>query len=93
MPGSCSPATAARSPTSPRTSPRIARSCEERLRAVEAALPGTAYEIAQEVYGERFVDATATWLLTKTIAWLAHLERRGLAQRAGEAPERWSAAA
>jgi glyoxylase-like metal-dependent hydrolase (beta-lactamase superfamily II) len=65
----------------------------ERLRAVEAALPGTAYEIAQEVYGERFVDATANWLLSKTLAWLAHLERRGLARRAGEAPACWSAAA
>jgi glyoxylase-like metal-dependent hydrolase (beta-lactamase superfamily II) len=65
----------------------------ERLEAVEAALPGTAYEIARSVYGERFGDATATWLLTKTIAWLAHLERRGLARRDGEAPERWSFAA
>jgi glyoxylase-like metal-dependent hydrolase (beta-lactamase superfamily II) len=64
-----------------------------RLDAVQAALPGTAYEIAQEVYGERFVDATATWLLTKTRAWLAHLERRALAKRAGDAPERWSIAA
>jgi glyoxylase-like metal-dependent hydrolase (beta-lactamase superfamily II) len=64
-----------------------------RLEAVRAALPGTAYEIAQNVYGDRFVDATATWLLTKTRAWLAHLERNGLAERAGEAPERWSSAA
>jgi glyoxylase-like metal-dependent hydrolase (beta-lactamase superfamily II) len=68
---------------------------EERLHAVEAALttPRTAYEIAQEVYGDRLSDATATWLLTKTLAWLAHLERRGLAHRAGDAPERWSNAA
>jgi hypothetical protein len=63
---------------------------QERLNAVEAALPGTAYEIAQAVYGDRFVEATATWLMTKTLAWLTHLERSGLAQRAGEAPERWS---
>jgi glyoxylase-like metal-dependent hydrolase (beta-lactamase superfamily II) len=62
----------------------------ERLQAVEAALPGTAYEIAQAVYGERFGDATATWLMTKTLAWLGHLEQRGLAHRAGEAPECWS---
>jgi hypothetical protein len=62
---------------------------------VEAALttPRTAYEIAQQVYGDRFSDLTATWLLTKTLAWLAHLERRGLAHRAGDAPERWSNAA
>ena len=48
--------------------------------------PRTAYEIAQEVYGERFTEPTANWLLTKTLAWLTHLERRGLAHRAGEAP-------
>jgi glyoxylase-like metal-dependent hydrolase (beta-lactamase superfamily II) len=66
---------------------------EQRLTAVQAALPGTAYEIAQGVYGERFNELTATWLLTKTLAWLSHLERRGLAERAGEAPERWSIAA
>jgi len=65
----------------------------ERLQAVEAALPGTAYEIAQVVYGDRFGDATANWLMTKTLAWLAHLEQSGLAHRAGEAPERWSLAA
>jgi glyoxylase-like metal-dependent hydrolase (beta-lactamase superfamily II) len=68
---------------------------DERLEAVEAALttPRTAYEIAQEVYGDRLSDATASWLLTKTLAWLAHLERRGLAHRAGDAPEHWSNAA
>ena len=67
----------------------------ERLEAVEHALtePRTAYEIAQEVYGERFGEPTATWLMTKTLAWLTHLERRGVAERAGDAPERWSAAA
>jgi glyoxylase-like metal-dependent hydrolase (beta-lactamase superfamily II) len=66
---------------------------QQRLDAVEAALPGTAYEIAQAVYGDRFGDATANWLMTKTLAWLGHLEHRGLAERAGEAPERWSLAA
>ena len=68
---------------------------DERLEAVQAALatPRTAYEIAQEVYGERFSELTATWLMSKTLAWLTHLERRGLAHRAGEAPERWSTAA
>jgi glyoxylase-like metal-dependent hydrolase (beta-lactamase superfamily II) len=65
----------------------------ERVQAVREALPGTAYEIAQRVYGERFIEATATWLLSKTRAWLTHLERQGLAERAGDAPERWSAAA
>jgi glyoxylase-like metal-dependent hydrolase (beta-lactamase superfamily II) len=68
----------------------------ERLDAVGRALaagPATAYEIAQAVYGEAFTDATANWLLTKTRCWLAHLERRGLAESGGQTPERWSAAA
>jgi glyoxylase-like metal-dependent hydrolase (beta-lactamase superfamily II) len=67
------------------------RLVEQRLDAVQAALPGTAYEIAGRVYGEHFTEATATWLLSKTVAYLIHLERRGLAQRAGDGPERWSA--
>jgi glyoxylase-like metal-dependent hydrolase (beta-lactamase superfamily II) len=68
----------------------------ERLAAVRAALAGgprTAYEIAQDVYGELFAEATATWLLSKTRSYLTHLEQQGLAVRAGESPERWSAAA
>jgi glyoxylase-like metal-dependent hydrolase (beta-lactamase superfamily II) len=66
---------------------------DQRAAAVETALPGTAYEIAQRVYGERFNELTANWLLSKTRAWLTHLEQRGLAHRAGDAPERWSIAA
>jgi glyoxylase-like metal-dependent hydrolase (beta-lactamase superfamily II) len=68
---------------------------QERIDAVQAAVdtPRTAYEIAREVYGERFTEVTANWLLSKTLAWLTHLERRGLAHRAGDGPERWSAAA
>jgi hypothetical protein len=68
----------------------------ERLAAVQAALaaaPRTAYELAQAVYGELFGHATAPWLLTKTLCWLTHLERRSLVVRAGETPERWSSAA
>jgi len=65
----------------------------QRLDAVGAALPGTAYEIAQQVYGEQFNEATANWLLSKTRAYLIHLERRGLAECGGQIPERWSAAA
>ena len=68
---------------------------QARLDAVLAAIaaPRTAYEIAHEVYGERFNELTASWLLSKTLCYLGHLERRGLAQGAGERPERWSAAA
>jgi glyoxylase-like metal-dependent hydrolase (beta-lactamase superfamily II) len=69
---------------------------EERLAAVQAALarePRTAFDLAQAVYGERFTDVTAGWLLSKTLCWLVHLERRGLARRAGGSPESWSAGA
>lgn len=65
----------------------------ERLEAVRGALPGTAYEIAQAVYGELLNEATANWLLTKTRAYLVHLERQGLVESGGQTPERWSAAA
>jgi glyoxylase-like metal-dependent hydrolase (beta-lactamase superfamily II) len=65
----------------------------QRLDAVRAALadgPCTAYEIAQKVYGEAFTEATATWLLAKTRAWLIHLEQRGEASHDAQAPEHWS---
>jgi glyoxylase-like metal-dependent hydrolase (beta-lactamase superfamily II) len=60
------------------------------VRRVLADGPATAYEIAQAVYGEAFTDARASWLLTKTRCYLTHLERRGLAERGGQTPERWS---
>jgi glyoxylase-like metal-dependent hydrolase (beta-lactamase superfamily II) len=66
---------------------------EQRLDAVQAELaqgPRTAYEIAQAVYGDRFTEVTVNWLLSKTLCWLAHLERRGLARRGGDTPEHWS---
>ena len=66
---------------------------EQRLAAVRAELdqgPRTQYEIAQAVYGERFTEATVQWLLSKTLSYLNHLERRGLARRQGGSPERWS---
>jgi glyoxylase-like metal-dependent hydrolase (beta-lactamase superfamily II) len=67
----------------------------ERLDGVRAALAergGTAYELAQRVYGDAFSEASATWLLAKTRSWLTHLERGGEARRSplGEA-EVWSA--
>ena len=66
---------------------------EQRLEATRGALPGTAYEVAQRVYGERFTEVTVNWLMSKTLCWLGHLERQGLVERAGDAPERWSLAA
>lgn len=65
----------------------------ERLDAVRAALaaaPSTAYDVARTVYGEMFMEETATWLLTKTLCWLTHLERRGEASHDGGSPEIWS---
>ncbi len=62
-----------------------------RLHAVRSALasgPLTAYELAPRIYGELFADEKATWLMTKTLCWLRHLEVAGETRRAGE-PERW----
>ena len=65
----------------------------ERLAAVRRELaegPRTAYEIARAVYGERFTDVSAGWLMTKAIAWLTHLAALGEAARVDERPvERW----
>jgi glyoxylase-like metal-dependent hydrolase (beta-lactamase superfamily II) len=64
----------------------------ERLAAVRTMLAGgphTAYDVARAVYGERFNDLTATWLLTKTLCWLTHLERRGEAGHDEGSPEVW----
>jgi glyoxylase-like metal-dependent hydrolase (beta-lactamase superfamily II) len=67
-----------------------------RLDAVREALadgPLTAYDVATRVYGELLTPAVATWLLTKTLAWLGHLEVEGQAKRlepaAAGAPETW----
>jgi glyoxylase-like metal-dependent hydrolase (beta-lactamase superfamily II) len=67
----------------------------ERLAAVREALAGgsrTAFEIAQDVYGEQFTEDMASWLLSKVRCYLAHLENLSLAVRGGQTPERWSAA-
>ncbi len=64
-----------------------------RLDAVRAALakgPLTPYEVAREVYGTAFTQDMGSWLLTKTLAWLTHLEATGQASADREPPERWS---
>jgi glyoxylase-like metal-dependent hydrolase (beta-lactamase superfamily II) len=64
-----------------------------RLEAVRAALargPRTAYEVAREVYGEGYTEQMASWLMTKTLAYLTHLAVLGEARREPGAPERWS---
>jgi glyoxylase-like metal-dependent hydrolase (beta-lactamase superfamily II) len=70
----------------------------ERLDAVRALLaagPLSAWDVAARLYGDLFTDGTATWLLSKTLAWLAHLERAGEAtsEAADGGPDRWRAAA
>jgi len=69
----------------------------ERLDGVRGALtdgPSTAYELAGRVYGEAFSEQTATWLLSKTRAWLIRLEQGGEARRRPAEPggaDTWSA--
>ncbi|HEX8105654.1 MAG TPA: MBL fold metallo-hydrolase [Solirubrobacteraceae bacterium] len=65
----------------------------ERLGAVRGALadgPVTAYDLAARVYGDWFRPEAATWLLTKALCYLVHLERAGEAERRGGDPERWA---
>jgi glyoxylase-like metal-dependent hydrolase (beta-lactamase superfamily II) len=68
----------------------------ERLEATRAALAAgeaTAFDLARRIYGEAFSEPTATWLLTKTLCWLTHLERGGEAARRSEGEqERWAPA-
>ncbi len=67
-----------------------------RLAAVQDALqdgPLTAYELAERLYGEWLNEATVSWLLSKSLSWLGHLEAQGLAARGGRSPEHWSRAA
>ena len=35
---------------------------------------------------------TASWWLSETLCYLVHLERRGIARRIDEEPQRWMAA-
>jgi glyoxylase-like metal-dependent hydrolase (beta-lactamase superfamily II) len=68
----------------------------DRLAAVRRALaaaPRTPYDLAQEVYGDLFGDATASWLLSKTRCWLGHLERSGEVAHDPGPPEVWRPAA
>jgi len=66
---------------------------DHQLDSVRAALAGgakTAFELAQEVYGEAFNEISASWLLAQTRSWLIHLEQLGEASHDGASPARWS---
>jgi glyoxylase-like metal-dependent hydrolase (beta-lactamase superfamily II) len=69
----------------------------DEVRAVLAGGPLTAWDVAARVYGELFVDVTATWLLAKALAWVTRLERLGEVTRlpadGAGAAERWGLAA
>ncbi len=52
----------------------------------------SAFEIAPRVFGDAFGAATGAWLFTETMAFLAHLERRGDARRIAGDTERWAPA-
>jgi glyoxylase-like metal-dependent hydrolase (beta-lactamase superfamily II) len=66
----------------------------ERLDGVRALLaqgPATAWDLAHGLHGEMFGEATASWLLSETLAWLTHLERLGEATRdPAEDADTWS---
>jgi len=67
----------------------------QRLHAVRVAIaesPSTAYDLAPRVYGPNFTPERATWLFTKLLAYLTHLEAIGEARRIPGEPERWVAA-
>jgi glyoxylase-like metal-dependent hydrolase (beta-lactamase superfamily II) len=67
----------------------------ERLDTVRLLLsqePATAWDLAARLYGGLFEPATATWLLSKTIAWLTHLERLGEVARSDGPSVVWSTA-
>jgi glyoxylase-like metal-dependent hydrolase (beta-lactamase superfamily II) len=66
----------------------------EAVRALLAGAPTTAWDLGARLYGELFVAATAQWLLSKSLAYLTHLERLGEVRRDGSGEvELWSLAA
>src|SRR5690606_22888696 len=75
---------------------RLVRSRLDEVRAVLAGGEVTAYDVAPRIYGDAFGSATGPWLLSKTLSYLEHLERRGEARRHAPAaegsPERWGPA-
>jgi glyoxylase-like metal-dependent hydrolase (beta-lactamase superfamily II) len=73
----------------------LVRTRLDAVRALLAEGPITAWDLAARLYGDLFADATATWLLSKTLSWLDHLRARGEAVRHVDpsGTETWSAAA
>jgi glyoxylase-like metal-dependent hydrolase (beta-lactamase superfamily II) len=66
----------------------------ERLEAVLAAVSDatlTPFEVVPHVYGDSLSARNGHWLLSKTLAYLTHLEAIGKVRRIADEPERWSA--
>ncbi len=63
----------------------------EKVRAVIASEPLTAFEIVPRIYSEELASHGGPWLLSETLAMLTHLEALGQAERIGGDPERWGA--
>jgi glyoxylase-like metal-dependent hydrolase (beta-lactamase superfamily II) len=49
----------------------------DQVRELLAGEPLSAWDLASRLYGDLFIDATATWLLSKSLSWLTHLEALG----------------
>ncbi len=63
-----------------------------RLHAVRTAIaerPETAYDLARRLY-PHFGRETASWLMSKVLGYLTHLEATGQAVRLEGEPERWA---
>jgi glyoxylase-like metal-dependent hydrolase (beta-lactamase superfamily II) len=66
----------------------------ERLETIAEAIRGqerTAFEVVPHVYGDALSAGNAHWLISKTLAYLTHLEQIGQARRIAGEPERWTA--
>jgi glyoxylase-like metal-dependent hydrolase (beta-lactamase superfamily II) len=70
------------------------RLVDERLATVLQAIDGaepTPFEVVPHVYGDALSPGNAHWLLSKTLAYLTHLEALGKARRIPGEVERWTA--
>jgi len=68
----------------------------KRMEKLTQALSGaelTPFEVVPRLYGDALSGGNAHWLLSKTLAYLDHLEVLGRARRIPGEPERWTAVA
>jgi glyoxylase-like metal-dependent hydrolase (beta-lactamase superfamily II) len=66
----------------------------EQVRGLLAEEPLSAWELAGRLYGALFTEVTASWLLSKSLSWLTHLQARGEVARTEDlAGDVWRTAA